>query len=176
VASDLPTRRRAAHAAEVAVRCRTCSDLAGRSGSANDRPGARARRGGTHELIMLMIFSISLLQASIVQSAWPLHSLREKANRGMKCGTAPRPQIWFLGAPNGRIVEHGNSNSLGHQLMQESQPLCRHSCRKKLTPVALPPGLARLATRREQRHTSLHHLSVIEPQQDMLTKRVRNLR
>jgi hypothetical protein len=44
------------------------------------------------------------------------------------------PQIWFLGAPKGQIVEHGNSNSLGHQLMQESQPLSDHLRGEEIDP------------------------------------------
>jgi hypothetical protein len=49
-----------------------------------------------------------------------------------------------LGGPrHGRIEEQGNASSLGHQLVQERQPLGVHL---QLMPVALPPGLARLAT------------------------------
>src|SRR5262249_19261587 len=47
----------------------------------------------------------------------------------------------------GRIDQHGNAGGSRHQLMHESQPLCHSSRLKKLIPVRLPPGRARLATR-----------------------------
>ena len=47
----------------------------------------------------------------------------------------------------GRIDEHGHTSGSGHQFAQEFQPLCRQLATKKLTPVRLPPGRARLATR-----------------------------
>ena len=48
----------------------------------------------------------------------------------------------------GRINEDGHASGCGHQLAQELQPLCRQLLTlKKLMPVALPPGRARLATR-----------------------------
>ena len=47
----------------------------------------------------------------------------------------------------GRIDEHGHASGSGHQLTQELQPLCRQLAVKKLIPVRLPPGRARLATR-----------------------------
>ena len=40
-----------------------------------------------------------------------------------------------------------NTNGLGHQLVQQCQPLGREFVGKKLIPVALPPGRARLVTR-----------------------------
>src|SRR5262249_54863921 len=46
-----------------------------------------------------------------------------------------------------RIDEYCNANRLRHQLMQEPQPLGDHFLGKKLIPVALPPGRARLVTR-----------------------------
>ena len=52
-----------------------------------------------------------------------------------------------LGVSIGRIDEHGHSSGCGHQLTQELQPLCRQLAVRKLTPVRLPPGRARLATR-----------------------------
>ena len=47
----------------------------------------------------------------------------------------------------GRINQHGDTNRLGHQLVQQTQPLDLDLGGKKLMPVALPPGRARLATR-----------------------------
>src|ERR1700738_5605593 len=47
----------------------------------------------------------------------------------------------------GRIDQNGNANCLGHQVMQEPEPLGHNFEAKILTPVALPPGRARLATR-----------------------------
>ena len=47
----------------------------------------------------------------------------------------------------GRIDEHGHTSGRGHQFAQEFQPLCRQLPLKKLIPVRLPPGRARLATR-----------------------------
>ena len=48
----------------------------------------------------------------------------------------------------GRIDEHGHSSGAGQHFAQQLQPLCRQLSRlKKLMPVRLPPGRARLATR-----------------------------
>ena len=45
------------------------------------------------------------------------------------------------------VDEHGNRERCGHQLTQEFQPLRRQLALRKLMPVRLPPGRARLATR-----------------------------
>jgi hypothetical protein len=47
----------------------------------------------------------------------------------------------------GRIDEDSHAGSFRYQLMQELQLLCRQFGLKKLTPVRLAPGRARLATR-----------------------------
>src|SRR5262249_21386511 len=52
-----------------------------------------------------------------------------------------------LGIARARIDEHDNMGGIGHQLTQQSQPLCVNSTVKKLIPVRLPPGRARLVTR-----------------------------
>ena len=54
----------------------------------------------------------------------------------------PSVSVAFAG-----LNEHGNASSRGYQLTQEFQPLGHNSLLKKLMPVALPPGRARLATR-----------------------------
>ena len=46
-----------------------------------------------------------------------------------------------------RVDQHGNAWSLGHQLVQQLQPLRRKLAVNAVTPVTLPPGRLRLATR-----------------------------
>jgi hypothetical protein len=58
-----------------------------------------------------------------------------------------RPATWPRRSSIGRIDEHGNTNGLGHQSCRSRSRLAVTSWRKKLMPVALPPGRARLATR-----------------------------
>ena len=57
------------------------------------------------------------------------------------------PQCGLRAGGIARIDEHGHTRGCGHQLTQEFQPLCRQLRGEKLTPVRLPPGRARLATR-----------------------------
>ena len=54
------------------------------------------------------------------------------------------PQCGLGGRSIGRIDEHGNTNGLGHQLMQESQPLGHHLLDEKIDAgrVAARPGEA----------------------------------
>src|SRR5262249_24443638 len=46
----------------------------------------------------------------------------------------------------GRIDKHGHPGGCGHQLAQKCQPFAASSAARKLTPVTLPLGRARLAT------------------------------
>ena len=55
------------------------------------------------------------------------------------------PAMWWLGGRSvGRIDEHGNTNGLGHQLVQESQPLGHDLQEEKIDAgrVAARPGEA----------------------------------
>jgi hypothetical protein len=60
-----------------------------------------------------------------------------------RCGLC-RPNI--LG-----IDQHGRADGLGDQFMQQSERFCTTSFAKKFTPVALPLGRARLATKKAPR-------------------------
>ncbi len=54
--------------------------------------------------------------------------------------------IGCCASSTGRIDQHGQSLGGGHHFTQQFQPLCRQFSHRKLIPVRLPPGRARLAT------------------------------
>ena len=52
-----------------------------------------------------------------------------------------------VGVQIGRVDQRGNDLDCGYERVHKFQPLCRLARRSKLTPVGLPPGRERLATR-----------------------------
>src|SRR5262245_8769915 len=72
----------------------------------------------------------------------------EDLNLQSHCTGGFRYVSYALGTSDiGWIDQHGNSNGLGHQLVQKCQALCPQLGREKIDPGQVPPGRARLATR-----------------------------
>jgi hypothetical protein len=59
--------------------------------------------------------------------------------QGLECGLGKRSIS--------RIDHHGDASGSGHEIVQQPSRFATTSATKKLTPVALPPGRDRLATR-----------------------------